>query len=191
MDWFSEEANDEELHSSKAGRTWEQWRDEQPVRQFWVEHHKDDDINFCDTMSAYLDKDVGALWELCDKLGGKIAEEFGVDIRGKCLLGSSTEHIWLHTLLNPIPQLGDGDAARFVATRQPWWLLRCPWQFRFHSASWSAQTYKVNVTSLYPASSGAIKFVTEAGSQEPLQEWYTPASLTRRTAGSVTTSAVP
>ena len=44
MDWFSE-ANDEELHSRKAGRTWEQWRDEQPVRKFWVEH-KNDEINF-------------------------------------------------------------------------------------------------------------------------------------------------
>ena len=78
MDWFSE-ANDEELHSRKAGRTWEQWRDEQPVRKFWVEH-RNDEINFCDTMSAYLDKDVDALWQLCDKLGGKFADEFGADI---------------------------------------------------------------------------------------------------------------
>ena len=29
MDWFSE-ANDEELHSRKVWRTWEDWRDEQP-----------------------------------------------------------------------------------------------------------------------------------------------------------------
>ena len=27
MDWFGE-ANDEELHSRKAGRSWEDWRDE-------------------------------------------------------------------------------------------------------------------------------------------------------------------
>ena len=101
MDWFSE-ANDEELHSRKAGRTWEQWRDEQPVRKFWVEHSSDE-INFCDTMSAYLDKDVDALWELCDKLGGKFPDEFGADIRGKCTLGSIAEHIWSHTLSSPSP----------------------------------------------------------------------------------------
>ena len=53
-------------------------------------------------MSAYLDKDVDALWELCDKLGSKFAEEFGADIRGKCTLGSIAEHIWSHTLLKPI-----------------------------------------------------------------------------------------
>ena len=86
MDWFGE-ANDEELHSRKAGRSWEDWRDEQPVRKFWLEH-KDDEFNFCESMSAYLDKDVDALWELCDKLGSKFAEEFGADIRGKCTLGS-------------------------------------------------------------------------------------------------------
>ena len=55
--------------------------------------HKDDEFNFFDSMTAYLDKDVDALWELCDKLGSKFAEEFGADIRGKCTLGSIAEPI--------------------------------------------------------------------------------------------------
>ena len=170
MDWFSE-ANDEELHSRKAGRTWEQWRDEQPVRKFWVEH-KNDEINFCDTMSAYLDKDVDALWELCDKLGGKFADEFGADIRGKCTLGSIAEHIWSHTLLKPIPKLATEAQHDLWQHANRGGFCGALGTFDF-TAPAGQQIYKVDITSLYPASSGAIKFVTEAGSQEPLQEWYT------------------
>ena len=32
MDWFND-AKDKEFHKRVAGRTWEQWRDEQPLRK--------------------------------------------------------------------------------------------------------------------------------------------------------------
>ena len=32
MDWFTD-VTDAKLHERKAGRTWEQWRDEQPLRK--------------------------------------------------------------------------------------------------------------------------------------------------------------
>ena len=141
------------------------------MRKFWVEH-SGDEINFCDTMSAYLDKDVDALWELCDKLGGKFADEFGADIRGKCTLGSIAEHIWSHTLLKPIPKLATEAQHDLWQHANRGGFCGALGTFDF-TAPAGQQIYKVDITSLYPASSGAIKFVTEAGSQEPLQEWYT------------------
>ena len=170
MDWFGE-ANDEELHSRKAGRSWEDWRDEQPVRKFWLEH-KDNEFNFCDSMSAYLDKDVDALWELCDKLGSKFAEEFGADIRGKCTLGSIAEHIWSHTLLKPIPKLATETQHNLWQHANRGGFCGALGAFDF-TAPAGQLIYKVDITSLYPASSGAIKFATELGHQEPLAEWYT------------------
>jgi len=69
MDWFSE---CKDLQKRKAGRTWEQWRDEQPVRQHWVEH-KDEKIDFLQKMKAYLATDVNLLWELVQKEGAQKA----------------------------------------------------------------------------------------------------------------------
>jgi len=84
MDWFSE---CKDLQKRKAGRTWEQWRDEQPVRQHWVEH-KDEKIDFLQKMKAYLATDVNLLWELVQKEGAQKAEAYQCDIRQKCTLGS-------------------------------------------------------------------------------------------------------
>ena len=123
-------------------------------------------------MSAYLDKDVDALWELCDKLGSKFAEEFGADIRGKCTLGSIAEHIWSHTLLKPIPKLATETQHNLWQHANRGGFCGALGAFDF-TAPAGQLIYKVDITSLYPASSGAIKFATELGHQEPLAEWYT------------------
>ena len=170
MDWFGE-ADDEELHSRKAGRSWEEWRDAQPVRQFW-QSNKEVVFTFKDVMSAYLTKDVDALWELCDKLGGKFAQQFGADIRTKCTLGSIAEHIWTHTLLKPIPKLATKEQHELWQHANRGGFCGALGHFDYTAAS-ERQIYKVDITSLYPACAGPIKFETEAGWQEPLKEWYT------------------
>ncbi len=165
MDWFSE-ATDDELHSRKAGRSWEDWRDEQPVRQYW-EEHKDEEFPFHDKMCAYLDKDVDALWELCDKLGTKFALEFGADIRTKCTLGSVAD-----SLLKPIPKLATQEQHDLWQHANRGGFCGALGEFDY-TALINYLIYKVDITSLYPASARPIKFKTQAGWQEPLKEWYT------------------
>lgn len=170
MQWFSE-TSDAELHHRKAGRSYEEWRDQQPLRQFWVQN-KGVEFSFRHEMEAYLEKDVDALWELCDKLGAEFHQSFGIDIRKKCTLGSVAEHIWSHTLLKPIPKL---------ATKEQHDLWQAANRGGFcgaldafdHTARDGTQIYKVDITSLYPASACPIKYETEAGVQEPIGEWYT------------------
>ena len=154
MDWFSE-ANDEELHSRKAGRTWEQWRDEQPVHQVLV-GTQGRRVQLLRHNECLPDKDVNALWELCDKLGSKFADEFGADIRGKCTLGSV-----------PCLVAHAAEADTKVEAQHNLWqhanrggFCGALGAFDF-TAPAGQQIYKVDITSLYPASSGVIKFATE------------------------------
>ena len=77
---------------------WKAWKETTDIYKFWMDHC-DEIINFKDTMLEYLNKDVDALWELCEKMGDAFARDLGADIRKKCTLGSCAEHMWQHTLL--------------------------------------------------------------------------------------------
>ena len=78
----------------------------------------------------------------------------------------------MHTLLKPIPKLATEEQHQLWqhANRGGF----CGALGKFHyTAVLSLLIYKVDITSLYPASAGPIKFLTDAGWQEPLKEWYT------------------
>ena len=64
MDWLAD-TDPKELHQRKAGRTWEQWRDEQPL------HKEFKPANICNFRSEmeYLKNDVMCLNELVEKMG--------------------------------------------------------------------------------------------------------------------------
>ena len=65
---------------------WKAWKETTEIYKFWVDHC-DETINFKDTMLKYLNKDVDALWELCEKMGIAFARDLGADIRKKCTWG--------------------------------------------------------------------------------------------------------
>ena len=101
MDWF-ERAGDPELHTRVAGRSWEQWRDQQPLRKAF------DPAKICHfrlDMEQYLHQDVECLHQIVEAIGMQMAKEYGADIRQKCIQGSLAEHIWMHSLLKKIPKL--------------------------------------------------------------------------------------
>ena len=96
---------------------------------------------------------------------------YKADIRQKMTLGSLAEHIWQHTLLRPIPKL------RTEAEHDKWQRGNrggfCGPLGRFDiTAEDGDMVYKVDKTSLYPASSKMIEYETEDGVQRPLEEWY-------------------
>lgn len=194
MDWFSE-CKEDALHTRIAEKSWEQWRNEQEVYKFWIENC-DKSINVKDFMGEYLSKDVDALYELCEKLGDAFARDLGADIRQKCTLGSCAEHMWQHTLLKPIPKLQSheehlrwqktnrggfcGPLHKFdYSVKEKQRILekdkvnvsnsKCA-SSKFENASW--KIYKVDITSLYPASTRNIKYITKDGLKTPLNEWY-------------------
>ena len=172
MDWFSE-AGDSELHHRKAGRTYEDWIGQQPLRKFWLER-KDTQFSFKDEMCSYLEKDVDALWELCEKLGYKFAEEFGADIRTKCTLGSCVEHIWCHTLLKPIPKLATKKQHDLwqAANRGGFCGALGKFDFSVKGMPGEWKIYKIDIASQYPAAAGPITYETVEGVQSPIGEWY-------------------
>tara|TARA_R100000951_G_scaffold3916_1_gene4975 strand:+ start:1457 stop:6322 length:4866 start_codon:yes stop_codon:yes gene_type:complete len=149
---------------------WEMWRKKQPVYQFW-QQNKDVEFKFLDLHDEYLAKDVDALWQLCDRMGTAFAKDFGSDIRTKCTLGSNAEHIWAHTLMKPIPKLQTKEQHDRWQRANRGGFCGALSQYDF-TAPEGQQIYKVDITSLYPASSCPIKFETEAGVQEPLKDWY-------------------
>jgi predicted GIY-YIG superfamily endonuclease len=149
---------------------WEDWRDQQTVYKFWKEN-QDVEFSFLELHDEYLAKDVDALWELCDRMGTAFARDFGSDIRTKCTLGSNAEHIWMHTLMKPIPKLQTKEQHDRWQRANRGGFCGALSQYDF-TAPEGHKIYKVDITSLYPASSCPIKFETEAGIQEPIREWY-------------------
>ena len=146
------------------------WVERQPLRKFWTAK-REVEISFCKTMSDYLDKDVDALWELCEKVGDKFASELGSDIRVKCTLGSTAEHVWKHTLKKDIPKLLTQEQHDLWQTVNRGGFCGALGQFDY-TAAFLEWLWKVDITSLYPAASKRITFTTRKGLQEPLKEWY-------------------
>ena len=192
MDWFTD-AKDEDLHERKAGRTWEQWRDEQPLRK---EFQPDKVCHFRQEMEEYLRQDVECLHQIVEAVGASMAEMYGADIRTKCTLGSLAEHVWQHSLLKKIPKLETeeqhkkwqnvnrggfcGPLATFDTRAGKKTYEKAVAEYEMKKALGEdaekpslKYIYKVDVTSLYPASAGAIIFETTAGVQEPLKKYYT------------------
>ena len=101
MDWFAD-AGAKELHTRKAGRTWEEWRDAQPMK---TDFDPNKLCRFREEMEEYLRKDVLCLHQLVSKVGEQMWARYKADIRVKCTAGSIAEHIWMHTLLKPLPKL--------------------------------------------------------------------------------------
>jgi predicted GIY-YIG superfamily endonuclease len=239
----------EEFVTFMHSMDWEMWRKQQPVYKFWKEN-QDVEFKFLDLHDEYLAKDVDALWELCARMGTAFAKDFGSDIRTKCTLGSNAEHIWMHTLMKPIPKLQTKEQhdrwqqanrggfcgalsqydftalrglnhpkvivtelrnhiLRFISEKLTTAKIDCSsaqlasqifskvsndqilsWiaslnlktddsdlLYSIYSSAnelylYGEQIYKVDITSLYPASSCPIKFETAAGVQEPLKDWY-------------------
>jgi len=159
-----------DVEKSMHSMDWEIWRKQQPVYKFWNQN-KDVDFKFLDLHDEYLAKDVDALWELCDRMGTAFAKDFGSDIRTKCTLGSNAEHIWAHTLMKPIPKLQTKEQHDRWQRANRGGFCGALSKYDF-TAPEGEQIYKVDITSLYPASSCPIKFETEAGAQEPLKDWY-------------------
>tara|TARA_Y100001963_G_scaffold154732_1_gene244166 strand:- start:726 stop:4754 length:4029 start_codon:yes stop_codon:yes gene_type:complete len=167
IDWFHD-ATDSELHTRKAGRTWEQWRDEQPCRKAF------DPEAVCDfrsEMETYLASDVQCLHQIVECLGVNMAKQYGADIRTKCTLGSLAQHIWKHTLLKRIPKLME-ERQHTMWQRANRGGFCGPLHSFDYTAGEGEQLYKDDKTSLYPASAAPIKFVTKAGEQEPIAKWY-------------------
>ena len=81
------------------------WRDQQPLREYWLKNKDEPAFKFSDRMSTYLEGDVDVLYELVEAMGSQKAEAYGVDIRKKCTLGSIADWVWSHTLLKSIPKL--------------------------------------------------------------------------------------
>lgn len=190
MDWFGDCTN-EELHTRIQGRTWEQWRDQQPVRiQFLKDVAANKTVNFQGEMTKYLRKDVDILWEVTETLMKIEAEESGADIRRQCTTGSISQHVWRHTLLKHIPKLATewehdlwqktnrggfcGAFGHFDSDRVPQkkLLIRSKGGSKLCLRAFEPEVIKVDVTSLYPATSKRVRFVTRDGLQEPLKEWY-------------------
>jgi len=70
MDWFSD-TKKAELQVRVFGRTWEQWRDAQPLRQqFLKDCENDKPFNFWkDKGRSYLGADFDCLWEILAAMG--------------------------------------------------------------------------------------------------------------------------
>jgi hypothetical protein len=169
MDWFSD-ATDGDLHHREAGRSWEAWRDEQPTRKFWL-REKDTKFNFREKMSSYLAKDVDVLWELVEKMGAAMATDLGADIRVRCTVGSIAELKWRSTLPQKIPKLMTQER------HELWQRVNrggfCGPLSKFDTTCGEGEKiYKVDVTSLYPASACPVSYETREGLQKPLGEWY-------------------
>jgi len=168
MDWFTD-AKDDDLHERKAGRTWEQWRDEQPLRKAF---EPDKICDFRREMKEYLRQDVACLHQIVEVVGTSMARDYGADIRTKCTLGSLAEHVWQHSLKKNIPKLETEEQhIRWQHCNRGGF---CGPLSKFDTAAPEGkQIYKVDVTSLYPSSACQIKYTTEAGEQEPLKAYYT------------------
>jgi len=166
-DWFHD-VGDEELHTRVAGRSWEAWRDQQPCRRVFDPHAM---CNFRHEMETYLRQDVFCLSEIVAHFGEDMAREFKLDIRVRCTLGSLAERIWQRQLTRPIPQLMDEDMHLLWQRANRGGFCSPLGRFNY-TAVQDESIYKVDVTSLYPASAGDVSFETTAGLQQPLAQWY-------------------
>ena len=82
IDWFTD-VEQKELHKRVACRTWEHWRDEQPLREEFTPNE------FCYArfeMEEYQKNDVICLYELVDKMGHHMWNEHRADIRTTCTI---------------------------------------------------------------------------------------------------------
>lgn len=168
IDWFAE-TGEAELHQRKAGRTHEEWIEEQPVRKFFVAN-REREFNFCNAMRDYLRKDVDVLHQLVMKVGAQFAEDFGVDIRVKCTLGSVAQTVWQSLLYQPIDKLCTEELHTKwnIANRGGYCGVMSEFQYTCRPGE---KIYKFDVTSLYPAASCPIEFVTSAGLQKPIEKY--------------------
>ena len=113
------------------------------------------------------------LYEIVAKMGKHMSDEYCVDIRTKCTIGSIAEHIWQHTLLRPLPKLRTEEEHKMWSTANKGGFCGPLGEFDV-TAPEGSTLVKGDFTSLYPASSKAISFVQSDGTvHKPLEEWYT------------------
>lgn len=167
-DWFHD-LDDAELHKRVAGRTWEQWRDQQPFRRSF---NPDALCDFRSEMEVYLKQDVQCLTDVVSCIGGNMAAEYGADIRIRCTLGSLAELIWQRTLAKPLPKLMD-EALHLLWQKVNRGGFCAPLSSFDYTAAAGEKLFKVDVVSLHPSSASRIVYITSAGPQEPLKDWYT------------------
>eukprot|EP00965_Chrysotila_dentata_P075877 2507065-Pleurochrysis_carterae.AAC.1 len=160
----------DELQSRDPAKTFTEWRNEQEVYQYWLQH-ADETFDFVTLHDEYLARDVDCLWHLVRIVGTYFQSEEALDIRTNSTVGSISEKLWIRTLDAELPKL------QLEAQHQRWQRAnRGGWCSVLHSFDYTAQPgesiYTVDVTSLYPASSMNIRYVTELGEQRPLYHWY-------------------
>ena len=105
MDWFHA-VSTEDLQKRETGRSFEDWREEQPLHKEFHRHvEKGDMYNFKELLEKYLDKDVTCLFLLIEIMGNHFWKAYRANICMKSTVGSLAEHIWRHTLPKDIPKL--------------------------------------------------------------------------------------
>ena len=68
MDWFND-VKPKDLQARVANRTFEQWREEQPMRKESLKRGKDTVCHFPKLRRDYLANDVDCMWQLVITMG--------------------------------------------------------------------------------------------------------------------------
>lgn len=175
IDWMHG-AKVDEIQKRVVGQSFDEWlrrKDKNgdyvfPLREDWEAKtgpfSEEGDFAFAPKMVSYLEDDVRGTHEVLEQVGGYYKREYGCDIRVNCTVGSLATKIWKGTLPTHVNKIIDEELYKRIHDAVKGGFCGPLGHFDFTVAD-GQFIYKVDVTSLYPASTVCDFFRSGPGSK--------------------------